>query len=189
MRLVTIDSELLKTLRHLMKLDDLEIRIGPATENQRLDLRQQMVEFLKTKKIHFNKEGLLNLESIPTLDNGDISLSHCKGFQGLIWSTRSAFVGFDIEDIGRISEAIVLRVSDASQLQTAPSHSLLWVAKEAAFKVFSKEQGAKLLSDVRLDQWVPLEKGLYAVRAQYFDHSIFGFAKSASDCYYSGFKS
>ena len=189
MSLHPLEDEHLKTLRQILRLDDLEIFIGHATPNQRSELRQQVINTLKDKGIAIDQEEMLNLEHLPRLNKGDLSLSHSQKHQGFLFSQKCSFAGFDIEDPGRVSDPIIKRVSKEKEVQSAPDPSLLWVAKEAAFKMFSKTMGAKLLSEVSIDHWMPITDGVFAVRATFGKHSQDGFACALSDCFYSGFKS
>ncbi len=188
-KLQPINDDLIKRIRSLLSLDDLEVLIGPATKNQRFYLRQQTLQALKDRNIFAEENKILNLETLPTLNKGDFSLSHSREFQGLMLSQKHQYLGFDIEDPGRVAPAIALRISNSSELQAAPQPSLLWVAKEAAFKVFSKSQGAQLISNIQLNHWTLLTKGMFAVHAHFRESSIEGFAICTNSCFYSGFKS
>lgn len=189
MTLKKVDENILETFRRTLRLEDLDVFIGDASPNPRPDLRKQLVEILEQKKITHNSQQLLDLNQIPRLSEGDVSLSHCPKFQGMMITQKTSCIGFDIEDPDRVTTELALRVSDEVQLQSAPGPALLWVAKEAAFKAFSKSHGARLLSEISLNHWMPLTEGLFAVKATFGKHSADGLAHGLSGCFYSGFKS
>ena len=189
MNLKQVDEKVLENFRRTLRLEDLDIFIGRATSSPRPDLRKQLVEVLEQKEIAHNTQQMLNLDQIPRLNEGDVSLSHCPKFQGLMISQKSGHLGFDIEDPDRVTTELALRVSDNDQLQRAPDPASLWVAKEAAFKALSKSHGAKLLSEISMNQWMPVAEGFFVVKATFGKHSADGLVHCLSGCFYSGFKS
>lgn len=189
MTLKQVDESILESFRRTLRMEDLDIFIGDATPDPRPDLRKQLVEVLEVKKIPHNSQQMLDLNQIPRLSKGDVSLSHCPKFQGLMISQKDGCIGFDIEDPDRVTSELALRVSDEEQLQRAPNPAILWVAKEAAFKALSKSHGARLLSEISLNQWIPLTEGFFAIKATFGKHSAVGAACMLSNCFYSGFKS
>jgi phosphopantetheinyl transferase (holo-ACP synthase) len=81
------------------------------------------------------------------------SLSHCPLASGFVLAANGR-IGLDLEDIRRISPAILRRVATAQEREGAPEARALWVAKEAAFKALSRTTpGLRVLTQLRIGNW------------------------------------
>jgi len=93
---------------------------------------------------------LYDLNQRPMSDVGFLSISHCHLLGGYTFSSLQH--GFDIEEIGRISDPIILRTSSDKERAHAPHIKMLWVAKEAAFKGLGEFQPA-VITDLNCFSW------------------------------------
>lgn len=101
---------------------------------------------------------ILNLNKIPSLIAGHISISHCASIGSYIFSPTA--VGLDIEESQRIKLSVVARVSNTEELLKAPSPELHWCAKEAAFKFLISFEQPKAISEIILD-WTSKKNDVY----------------------------
>lgn len=83
------------------------------------------------------------------------SLSHEK--QSSLIALSKAPVGCDIVSNQRCSTKLLQRVSEAQEIQEAPSMPHLWVAKESALKSLLKKD--VLLSQLKIHQWEKSQQG------------------------------
>lgn len=113
----------------------------------RLLLRQAIQSQLKVKE-----DSMLNLEKLPELPNGFVSISHSQKVGGYVFSQKNK-VGLDIESAARVSNKIVQRVSSDDELKLAPGPSHLWCAKEALFKSLRGDHQPQIISAVQFSQW------------------------------------
>lgn len=134
--------------------------------SSRQNYREQIRSFLEKEfSAHFSREQLVNLHNlnwVPSCAEGSVSISHCTTMGGF---TLSQFkIGFDVEELKRISTDIVKRVSDPHELKVSPKPEFLWVAKEAAFKALSGHHEGLTMADFQASDW-----------QSYFENQIFGF--------------
>lgn len=88
-----------------------------------------------------------------------ISVSHCQAMGGFVGLTdlhpAGLQIGFDIEEIHRVTEAVTKRVAhhrDDNPLVEEP-WALLWTAREAAFKALAGPEQPQVISQIRLGEW------------------------------------
>lgn len=93
---------------------------------------------------------LYDLNQRPTSDSGFISISHCHLIGGYCYSTFQS--GFDVEELGRISDPIIHRTSSEQERVAAPHIKMLWVAKESAYKGLRDFQPA-VITDLTCLNW------------------------------------
>lgn len=93
---------------------------------------------------------LYDLNQRPMSDIGFLSISHCHLLGGYTFSSFQQ--GFDIEEISRISDPIILRTSSEKERSNAPHIKMLWVAKEAAFKGLGEFQ-PPVVTDLNCVNW------------------------------------
>lgn len=91
------------------------------------------------------------------------SISHCPLASGyaIASSPHIGAVGFDLEELHRISRPIVERVSTPEELQAAPDFRALWVAKEAAFKALNRKGKMTVMTEARILDWKIKDKTDY----------------------------
>lgn len=108
-------------------------------EKQRGDLRKVLVKALEkeSKKSlpQEEKDTLLDLNKQPKSTFTSLALSHCPTLGGIVFCfNKKIALGFDVERTSRVTHKTIKRISEQKELSLAPQPSLLWVAKEAAFK-------------------------------------------------------
>jgi 4'-phosphopantetheinyl transferase EntD len=148
MQLLPIDSNLFSDVT-------LYLLQNSATDlqTQRLTLRRQLVETLRQAH-HSTLPDLLDLLKIPLHPTLSVSLSHTKTYSAFGWCSKPASLGVDIEDLARLKEPLVSRVSSPSEMSTAPRWDLLWSCKEAVFKALPM---VNVLSSVEIFDFYPLQ--------------------------------
>lgn len=80
------------------------------------------------------QENHRDLSAPPKSNIFSISVSHCSGLGGFALVPLPHSIGFDIEVADRVKDAIATRISTPEERTEAPAPSLLWAAKEAAYK-------------------------------------------------------
>ncbi len=137
--------------------------------------RQNIRHCLATKlSSHFSRVQLAQLYDLnrrPEASDRFISISHCKLLGGFALSQFR--VGFDVEETQRISQAILKRVCDESELQDCPQLEFLWVAKEAGFKALSQEQPTLMISNLVISDFVCFDW------ASHYENQVFSFRLKA----------
>lgn len=99
-------------------------------------------------------------------DFREFSISHAPAAGGYVAvaanSSRVLPVGFDIEVSERVRSIVVKRVMNANDdvPMRVPS-SLVWSAKEAAFKSLKGPGQPSVISDIVLSRWKPMTDGLW----------------------------
>lgn len=146
----------LEKLREILQCPSLNVGFVPAGggdhPEQRVNLRRELIRLASVPPALENK--ILQLEKIPYLPSGFSSLSHC-GEDGVVAIANSP-LGVDLEEIARVQEKIVLRVSQPEELQNASGPASLWAAKEAAYKALYAYSQPTLLSQVEIGGWKKL---------------------------------
>lgn len=104
---------------------------GSLVEGYRNEIRTEL--YKKTKDASF-----LDLEKIPKSNNFFVSISHSKSLGGYALHLKKE-IGFDVEDVSRISPDVIKRISNGRdhELFNEETGKYLWVIKEAAFKLMS----------------------------------------------------
>ncbi len=98
---------------------------------------------------------LYNLHQRPQTKVGSISISHCQRIGGYAYSKFK--MGFDVEEVAKISDAVITRTSSQEERARAPHLKFLWVAKEAAFKALHSETedvNTLILTDLICKNWL-----------------------------------
>lgn len=96
---------------------------------------------------------LSNLQQLPVLPRGRVSVSHCPTVGGFAVSRTARRLGFDIELIDRPLTSHLNRVSTTDEVAQAPNVALLWTAKEAAYKALSDIDPEFYLRDIEVADW------------------------------------
>lgn len=88
-------------------------------------------------------------------ENWFSSISHCGKAGGFVAVPAPFRIGFDIEEIARVSDQAAKRVCDDPEIEfaEAPSASSLWVAKEAAFKGLFEINQPTTVSEIEIGPW------------------------------------
>jgi hypothetical protein len=118
--------------------------------NYRVKIREHMAD-VNTQ--HFSRlqwAQLYDLNQRPRGLNCFVSISHCHSIGGYSISTFPH--GFDIEDLNRISDPIIIRTSTDEERSRTPHIKLLWSAKEAAFKALSEAANLNI-TDLICQDW------------------------------------
>jgi phosphopantetheinyl transferase (holo-ACP synthase) len=136
--------------------------VEPDLQTQRLTLRQRLIETLQQHNEPALPE-LLDLLKIPQHAHLSLSLSHTKAYSCFGWCAKPISLGVDIEDLARLKQSLVARVSSPSEMATAPRWELLWSCKEAVFKAFPP---ANVLSFVEIFDFQPLQNDVWRFRAR-----------------------
>jgi phosphopantetheine--protein transferase-like protein len=89
-----------------------------------------------------------NLSDNPKIHN---SISHCREL-GLV-AVASKNIGIDIEEIARVKEAVIKRMSTEKEIQSAPDFACLWAAKEASFKALMNYKQPMVVSRLEIGNW------------------------------------
>ena len=158
-----------KLICHLTIFD----KQSSALEN-RTYLRKQLVHIIEQKyKKNFSleqKKKLLTPGMPPQLPFVSVSISHCAFMGGFVTcrsdfldtplpilksasTNKRASIGFDLEELRRAKEKTVLRVSNQTELNHAPSPSALWSAKEAAYKSIGSLQNNIYIKHISIFDW------------------------------------
>lgn len=91
----------------------------------------------------FQHPSLLNLEEVPKNLDQNVSISHCPVYGGYVISDRP--VGFDLEQLKRVSLPLVKRICDEKELELLEDHqenrAIFWSTKESAYKAMRKTEG------------------------------------------------
>ena len=135
---------------------------------QRHQLRLAMADHARLLAPGDTVESISNLEALPTHPRIFFSASHATGMGGFLASLNRP-IGFDIETLNRVSEAIASRIASAGE-HGAPSPTALWCAKEAAFKCFANAgiKGLVSLASVYTEGWTQ-ERAVYRCEARVRD--------------------
>ena len=112
---------------------------------QRKKLREQLTKQIEKKwpgKLSKEqKNSLLTPGVPPKIPFASVSISHCAFMGGfIIFPFPALSVGFDLEEQGRAKENTALRISNKNEIKKSPSPSVLWSAKESAYKSISQLQ-------------------------------------------------
>lgn len=119
------------------------------------DLVPESGKGFRTSPPDESTQALFDLERIPRLPDLHLSISHCTGFGGLVWSPRP--IGLDLEEASRVQEKVILRMSSQDELKRAPDAAALWAAKEAVYKALRAYEQPQVLSQVETESWQSLD--------------------------------
>lgn len=137
-------------------LDD---KWGSDQPEYRTQIRKALVSevFGDSDLTHEKALKFLDLNELPTHDEIQISIAHCKGIGGWSQAHSKVSIGFDVEESARVDEKLVQRVSKAEELRSAPGSPYIWTAKEASFKALSFLKNLRTMSQLETAQWIPLD--------------------------------
>lgn len=108
---------------------------------------------------------LLDLARVPTHPDYSISITHGRALGGFTLAPLPFWIGFDIEEIERVSAAVASRVQAPGD-QPAPSPAHLWVAKEAVFKCLFLGHQPVTSMQIAIQGWTPISDKNYLFRAR-----------------------
>ena len=100
---------------------------------------------------------VLALSTPPRVSFASISISHCPTLGGFAFSPGRVGIGFDLEELSRLSISAIERVSTSEEIASAPDRTLLWSAKESAYKALAISGSA--LSGIITHSWRDLGNG------------------------------
>ncbi len=126
---------------------------GSSAPEYRTQLRRALCEKLISMGVQFDREQVMDLSKWPLAEGINISLSHCPEAGGWAITDWHQSVGFDLEVPKRVKAEVVARVSNPSEVSSAPSAAALWVAKEASFKALRGPRQPLLISQVQISNW------------------------------------
>ncbi len=109
-----------------------------------------------------------DLSQVPRHAEFSISISHDREYGGVAIVPLPSRVGFDIEETGRVTQAIAERVRGAGDAP-APSPAHLWVAKEATFKCQFLGHQPKTSTQIAIQEWTGLTSKIFLFRATPLD--------------------
>lgn len=136
--------------------DDFQIEFSPDYGSQNLAHRRLIRENIISKFGQdwspSEKEIFLNLDRLPKMLKNFVSISHTVDCG--VWIVGPQEVGIDLEQTSRISEKLVKRVCEESEILSAKkqvaSYQALWTAKESAFKALYQSDPVLVLSQIEI---------------------------------------
>ncbi len=150
--MIHLDVEQTKMILNCSSLEiDMSAQWGSLHADHRSDMRRFIAQKYGFSETPETLEKILDLKQVPQLKEGFVSISHSPRL-GVIGFSNS-HIGVDLESLDRIQERVVARVSHAREIEAAPSHASLWVAKEAAFKSLPRAFQPPLMSQIELGKW------------------------------------
>ncbi|MBC7752655.1 MAG: hypothetical protein H7Z71_00345 [Moraxellaceae bacterium] len=138
----------------------LKNEFGSVNKNYREKIRQNIVDNCSSLLSTWEKKSILNLALIPSAENLFFSISHAKSIGGYLAAGQKS--GFDIEELGRISDDVIKRTCANEEVSTCPNIKFLWGAKESAFKTIFN---LKTISDVKISNWTEVSPELFSFSA------------------------
>ena len=91
-----------------------------------------------------------------------ISISHSPFMGAFVFSNKANIsIGLDIEIADRVSVRVIHRVSSNKEIKQAPDNTMLWAAKESAFKCISTYQNLISLKECLISNWVKAKNATY----------------------------
>lgn len=126
----------------------------------RFELRNCLYKFLKDKKNFIFEDGL-DLRNVPQkigIGEKDYysSLSHTDDVG--VFTFDSHPVGVDFENCDKVKKEIVARVSRPTELKLNSNFQIMWSIKEAAFKSIPFMIQPKIVSEIRIESIVHIDK-------------------------------
>ena len=122
----------------------------------RPQIRQNIVSLYSPLLSSSEKRALLNLNSPPVVENLFFSITHNKSIGG--YAACDQKVGFDMEEVNRLSMDTISRVSSSLEIAACPDFRLLWSAKEAALKTTKQ---LLVMSDIEVLSWLCIDNIFY----------------------------
>lgn len=136
-----------------------DVRFSSAQADSRPQIRQDIVANYSPLLSSSEKRAILNLDTLPVVENLFFSISHNKSIGG--YAACDQKIGFDIEEISRITAEVVSRISTTAEISACSDFKLLWSAKEATLKSFKQ---LLVMSDIEITSWTH-ENGLFYFEA------------------------
>lgn len=141
-----------------------EARFSSVQTDARPQIRQDIVTNYSPLLSSFEKRAILNLDTLPVVENLFFSISHNKSAGGYVACDQK--IGFDMEEASRIAAETVARVCKPEELTACPDVKLLWSAKEALVKLASAaKKTTYVMSDFQLSDWEQIENGILSFKA------------------------
>jgi len=128
------------------------MELSPKYASNASDYRSKLRVALHER---FQEARLLDLNIVPELPSGFVSISHCRTLGGYALSKYP--VGFDIEESSRVEWRFLERMWNPKD-EKGPTAALHWCAKEAVFKGLGAQQPA-VISDIGIHAWKPQGAG------------------------------
>lgn len=123
----------------------LDSKWASTYSQHRLKIRRQVYKKTKDKTV-------LDLDSVPCLKIGFVSISHCPVMGGFIFSKQR--LGFDLEQYQRLSTSLIDQISFSEEqilCRDSFKNSLknsIWTIKESVYKLYGVHEG--LMSQVKI---------------------------------------
>lgn len=144
-----------------------------TSAHQRKELRKTILQKLLEADIKLSykqQKTLCDINYLPSMPNGFISISHCPGLKGFAYSInkridkqssnrKNDFLGLDVELTSRVTTRLVSFLSCRTELDNMPNPSCLWTAKEAAFKCLYPQNTR--ISQITIKHWNFISSNLY----------------------------
>lgn len=137
------------------------LEIRPEWGSQMKDHREKIRQDLEVRFKDQSKSDLLNLQVLPELRRGYVSISHSKGLGGYAYS--DFFVGFDIEVNARVKPETAARISRMEEVASAPDMPALWCAKEAVYKALAWTRQPTTVIDLTLKWTIANGEALFTL--------------------------
>lgn len=139
-------------IKVLFQIAHLELRVesrfSSLNSDYRLRIRQDIIQNYSSWLSTAEKNEILNLNLLPVGGNLFFSISHNKSLGG--YAVCDQKVGFDLEEIGRLSNETIHRICSSKEVTLCPNVKLLWSAKESSVKIFKQDL---LMSDIEILSW------------------------------------
>lgn len=100
-------------------------------------LREWLFAELQTLQRNPVASNIIDVKERPKHQDINMSLSHCPVASACAWVDNDFLIGVDIEQASRIDSKVIARVSGESEIENCPDISMLFCAKEAAWKALS----------------------------------------------------
>lgn len=147
----------------------LRIILNADWGSEQPDYRKEIRDYLGEKfSAHFSLQEqawLADLNRRPIPQDGHLSISHCRRLGGFCFSQFE--VGFDVEEISRISVPLINRTAPENEKTQAPRPEFLWSAKEAGFKALSDQ--LQTITQIECTEW-----------QSHFENQVFSFRLKSS---------
>ena len=98
-------------------------------------------------------ESVLDLSYRPVHKEVSISISHCQLATAILLGPKNFSLGVDLEEISRISTAIIERVAPHEEIDETPAPLLLFPSKEATWKAINEAYAVPTISNIRTKHW------------------------------------
>lgn len=122
--------------------------------DHRVQLRQSLLEELKSlPAIIASESSVLSLNHPPQLTGVGLGVSHSKSFSAFAIHTGGKQIGVDVEQMQRVTRAIVNRVSSQTEQALTIEPSFIFCGKEAAFKALSQAHSVQTISQIETLHW------------------------------------